>query len=113
MRTCWRRCAHSLADDKPIAWGRVNNLPDYVYFNHSIHVAKGVGCSSCHGQVDAMPLTYKAAPMTMQFCLNCHRNPGPQLRPESAIYDTELGAPRRHALARRRCWRSTTSAAAT
>jgi len=79
----------SLAEDKPIVWGRVNNLPDYVYFNHSIHVAKGVGCSSCHGQVDKMPLTYKAASLTMQFCLNCHRDPAPQLRPESAIYDTE------------------------
>lgn len=80
---------NSLADDTPIVWGRVNNLPDYVYFNHSIHVAKGVGCSSCHGPVDRMPLTYKAASLTMQFCLECHRNPGPQLRPESEIYNTE------------------------
>ena len=79
----------SLAKDQPIVWGRVNNLPDYVYFNHSIHVAKGVGCSSCHGQVDAMPLTYKAATLTMQFCLDCHRDPGPQLRPESEIYNTD------------------------
>ena len=83
----------SLANDTPMTWGRVNNLPDYVYFNHSIHVAKGVGCSSCHGQVADMPLTYKAATLTMQFCLNCHRNPGPQLRPESAIYDTEWVRP--------------------
>ncbi len=83
----------SLSENKPITWGRVNNLPDYVYFNHSIHVAKGVGCSSCHGQVDAMPLTYKAATLTMQFCLNCHRNPGPQLRPETAIYDTNWVRP--------------------
>ena len=79
----------SLANDKPIVWGRVNNLPDYVYFNHSIHVAKGVGCSSCHGPVDTMPLTYKASTLTMQFCLDCHRNPGPQLRPEEQIYNTE------------------------
>ena len=79
----------SLAHDEPIVWGRVNNLPDYVYFNHSIHVAKGVGCASCHGQVDRMPLSWKAKSLTMQFCLNCHRNPAPQLRPESAIYDTE------------------------
>lgn len=79
----------SLVDDKPLAWGRVNNLPDYVYFNHSIHVAKGVGCESCHGPVDRMPLTWKAHSLTMQFCLDCHRNPGPNLRPESAIYDTE------------------------
>ncbi|WP_158745625.1 cytochrome c3 family protein [Acidisphaera sp. L21] len=79
----------SLASNTPIAWGRVTNLPDYVYFNHSIHVAKGVGCSSCHGQVDKMALMAKAAPMTMQFCLDCHRNPGPQLRPESEIFNTE------------------------
>lgn len=79
----------SLAEDKPIHWARVTNLPDYVYFNHSIHIAKGVGCESCHGHVDRMPLTYKAKSMTMQFCLNCHRDPGPHLRPENAIYDTE------------------------
>ena len=79
----------SLAHDEPIVWGRVNNLPDYVYFNHSIHVAKGVGCASCHGQVDRMPLSWKARSLTMQFCLNCHRDPAPQLRPEDAIYNTE------------------------
>jgi hypothetical protein len=78
----------SLANGEPIAWRRVNNLPDYVYFNHSIHVAKGVGCSSCHGDVASMPLMWKAAPMTMEWCLSCHRNPGPNLRPASAIYDT-------------------------
>ena len=79
----------SLAQDRPLVWGRVNNLPDYVYFNHSIHVTKGVGCSSCHGAVAEMPLTWKAASLTMQFCLDCHRDPGPHLRPESAIYDTQ------------------------
>jgi Cytochrome c7 and related cytochrome c len=78
----------SLADNTPIVWSRVTNLPDYVYFNHSIHIAKGVGCESCHGQIDEMPLTYKAKKLTMQFCLNCHRNPGPQLRPQSAIFNT-------------------------
>ena len=79
----------SLAENRPITWGRVNNLPDYVYFNHSIHVAKGVGCQSCHGPVDRMALTYKARSLTMQFCLNCHRDPAPQLRPEGEIYNTE------------------------
>ncbi len=79
----------SLANGTPIVWHRINDLPDYVYFNHSIHIAKGVGCSSCHGPVDTMPLTYKAATLTMQFCLNCHRDPGPNLRPASAIYNTE------------------------
>jgi hypothetical protein len=79
----------SLAEDKPIVWGRVTNLPDYVFFNHSIHVNKGVGCSSCHGAVAEMPLMAKAATMTMEWCLSCHRNPGPQLRPASEIYNTE------------------------
>lgn len=79
----------SFAHDVPLVWRQVTNLPDYVYFNHSIHVAKGVGCSSCHGDVAAMALTYKAKSMTMQFCLDCHRNPGPNLRPREYIYDTE------------------------
>ena len=79
----------SLANDKPIVWNRVNDLPDYVYFNHSIHIAKGVGCSSCHGEVDRMALTYKAKTLTMQFCLDCHRDPGPNLRPKDQIYNTE------------------------
>ena len=79
----------SLAENKPIVWGRVNNLPDYVQFNHSIHVTKGVGCQSCHGEVATMALTYKAKSLTMQFCLDCHRNPAPNLRPEGEIYNTE------------------------
>ena len=78
----------SLATNTPIQWNRVNRVPDYVYFNHSIHVAKGVGCSSCHGNVAEMPLMYKAASMTMEWCLTCHRNPGPQLRPADQIYNT-------------------------
>ncbi|HEX3915151.1 MAG TPA: cytochrome c3 family protein [Steroidobacteraceae bacterium] len=80
---------HSLSANTPIAWRRVTDLPDYVYFNHSIHIAKGVGCQSCHGPVEAMPLTYKAKALSMEFCLDCHRNPGPKLRPRSALYDTE------------------------
>jgi hypothetical protein len=80
---------HSLAENKPMVWNRVNDLPDYVYFNHSIHIAKGVGCSSCHGPVDRMPLTYKAKTLTMGFCLECHRDPGPNLRPRDQIYNTE------------------------
>jgi hypothetical protein len=79
----------SLADDKPIVWNRINDLPDYVYFNHGIHLAKGIGCSSCHGEVDRMPLSYKAKTLTMQFCLDCHRNPGPNLRPKDQLYNTE------------------------
>lgn len=83
----------SLATGQPLVWNRVTNLPDYVYFNHSIHVAKGVGCASCHGEVARMQLMYKAKTMTMSFCLDCHRNPGPQLRPESEIFNTEWVRP--------------------
>ena len=79
----------SFAHETPIVWRQVTDLPDYVYFNHSIHIAKGVGCSSCHGNVASMPLTYKAKSMTMQFCLDCHRDPAPSLRPRDGIYDTE------------------------
>ena len=79
----------SLIDNIPIVWHRITDLPDYVYFNHSIHIAKGVGCQSCHGDIAAMPLTFKARTLTMQFCLNCHADPAPNLRPASAIYDTD------------------------
>ena len=79
----------SYAGGVPIHWNRVYNLPNYVYFNHSIHVAKGVGCQSCHGQVARMPLMEKSVTLTMEFCLSCHRNPGPNLRPESEIFNTE------------------------
>src|SRR4029079_15118511 len=63
----------SLAENKPIHWQRVNQLPDYVYFDHSIHVARGVACTSCHGPIEQMKLTRQAAPLTMQWCLECHR----------------------------------------
>lgn len=70
----------------PLAWTRVHNVPDYVYFNHSIHLHKGVGCATCHGRVDQMPLMWKAEPMTMEWCLECHRNPEQFLRPREFIY---------------------------
>ena len=60
----------------PIKWTRVHDLPDYVYFNHSIHVAKGVGCATCHGQVNEMPLTWKTQQLYMRWCLDCHRAAG-------------------------------------
>lgn len=72
---------------KPIEWTRVHDLPDYVYFNHSIHVAKGVGCASCHGQVDEMPLMYQASSLQMEWCLQCHREPEKFIRPKDKIYD--------------------------
>jgi hypothetical protein len=70
-----------------MVWHRVTDLPDYVYFNHKIHVANGVGCESCHGTVQDMPLTWKARTLTMGLCLDCHRDPGPNLRPPEAIFN--------------------------
>lgn len=65
----------------PIPWVRVHDLPDYVYFNHSAHVQRGVGCVVCHGRIDRMEVVYQAQPLSMSWCLECHRNPGPNLRP--------------------------------
>jgi hypothetical protein len=79
----------SLADNTPISWHRVTDLPDYVYFNHKIHIAKGVGCESCHGNVQDMALMQKDRTLTMGFCLDCHRDPAPNLRPPDAIFDTD------------------------
>lgn len=79
----------SARDTTPIAWKRVHDLPDFVYFDHSIHVAKGVGCSSCHGRVDQMPLTRRVASLEMQWCLDCHRAPEKQLRPQEHIFDMD------------------------
>lgn len=74
------------AQQRTLRWQRVHTLPDFVYFDHSIHVAKGVGCESCHGRVDTMQLTERVAPLTMGWCLECHRNPAPQLRPQSEVF---------------------------
>lgn len=71
---------------QPIAWRRVYDLPGFVYFNHSIHVAKGVGCVECHGRVDQMPLMRLEAPLTMEWCLSCHRNPAPHLRAPQHVF---------------------------
>ena len=83
----------SLARGQPLQWNRMNRLPDYVYFNHSIHITKGVGCSTCHGAVDTMQLTYKANAFEMQFCVNCHRNPAPNLRPQDQIFNMGWSPP--------------------
>jgi len=77
----------SLAENNPVQWTRVAKLPDYVFFRHDIHIAKGVGCESCHGRIDQMALTYRAKAFTMQFCLDCHRDPAPNLRPADHITD--------------------------
>ncbi len=77
----------SFAAGKPLEWSRVHRLPDFVHFNHSIHVYKGIGCASCHGRVDKMPLTYQATPLTMQWCLDCHRNPEKYVRPRNQVFN--------------------------
>jgi hypothetical protein len=81
------------AEDRPVRWNRVNDLPDFAYFNHSIHVHKGVGCVTCHGRIDQMPLTRRVAPLTMQWCLACHRDPAPHLRPRAKVFDMEWTPP--------------------
>lgn len=83
----------SLAEGKPIHWNRVYRLPDYVYFDHHVHINNGIGCTTCHGQVETMPLIRQAAPLTMAWCLECHRNPVPHLRPKSEIFSTEWKPP--------------------
>jgi cytochrome c7-like protein len=83
----------SLADNRPIRWNKVNRLPDYVYFDHAIHVAKGVGCSTCHGDVSTMRLMRQAAPLTMAWCLDCHRDPAPHLRPRDEIFASDWTPP--------------------
>jgi hypothetical protein len=85
VRESWRT-------GKPIEWTRVHDLPDYAYFNHSIHVNKGVGCSSCHGNVANMPIMYQASSLQMEWCLQCHRNPERFLRPKEQIFNTEWRA---------------------
>ncbi|PWT82392.1 MAG: cytochrome C [Blastocatellia bacterium] len=83
----------SLAEDRALMWKRVARLPEYVYFRHDVHIAKGVGCVTCHGRVDHMPLTYQAKALTMEFCLDCHRDPAPNLRPRAHVTDMEWKPP--------------------
>jgi len=83
----------SWATGASIQWVRVHDLPDYVYFNHDIHVNKGIGCASCHGRVDEMPLMYQQNTLQMEWCLNCHRNPAANLRPVSEIYNMAWAGP--------------------
>jgi hypothetical protein len=78
---------------KPLHWHRVYNLPGFVYFDHSIHVQKGVGCSSCHGRIDQMPFTYQVPSLLMEWCINCHRAPERHLRPREAIFDQKWEEP--------------------
>jgi hypothetical protein len=90
---------------RPIPWKRVHRLPDFVYFDHSAHVTKGVGCAECHGRVDQMAYVEQVAPLTMAWCLDCHRDPAPRLRPRAAETDMAwqppAGGEERRALAAR------------
>ena len=70
----------------PVQWQRVHDLPDFVYFNHSVHVAKGIGCETCHGRVDQMPLMLQESPLTMAWCLECHRDPAKFIRPREEVF---------------------------
>lgn len=79
----------SFDKNTPLEWTRVHDLPDYVYFNHSIHVAKGVGCSTCHGEVNHMPLMWKNATLHMQWCLECHREPEKFIRPKDEVFNMD------------------------
>jgi hypothetical protein len=79
----------SFRTDQSIAWIRVHDLPDFVYFNHSIHVQKGIGCVSCHGRVDRMNLTWQDSSLQMEWCLECHRNPERHLRPRAHVFSME------------------------
>ena len=79
----------SYADDKPIPWVRIHNLPDYVYFDHSAHLAAGVGCETYHGRMDRMPKVEQVQPLSMGWCLDCHRNPAPNLRDPKDV--TKMG----------------------
>ncbi len=76
----------SAKDNKPLEWIRVHSLPDYVYFNHSIHVKQGVGCETCHGRIDQMTVVAKVQTLQMSWCLDCHRNPEKYVRPREAVF---------------------------
>ena len=76
----------SWANNTPIQWNRVYNLPQFVYFNHSPHIQKGIGCETCHGRLDQMDQTFKATSMQMEWCLECHRAPEKFIRPKNEVY---------------------------
>jgi hypothetical protein len=77
----------SFRTDRSIEWTKVHDLPDFVYFNHSAHVNKGVGCSTCHGRVDQMPLVWQEKSLQMEWCLDCHRHPERYVRPKAEVFN--------------------------
>ncbi|HZQ20947.1 MAG TPA: cytochrome c3 family protein [Terriglobales bacterium] len=78
---------------KSLVWNRVNDLPDFVYFDHSIHINKGVGCNTCHGAVDRMPLMFNAQSLQMEWCIGCHRGPEKELRPRDQVFNMRYQQP--------------------
>ncbi len=83
----------AFGEDQPVRWVRVHDVPDYVYFNHEAHVNATVGCESCHGRVDQMVKVFQAMPLTMEWCVNCHRDPAPHLRPSEHLTTMGYEAP--------------------
>jgi hypothetical protein len=83
----------SYSESKPISWLRVNAVPDFVYFNHSIHVAKGIGCTTCHGPIAEMNITWRAQTLYMRWCVDCHKTPENYLRPRSEVFNAFYQAP--------------------
>lgn len=83
----------SFRTGRPLVWTRVHDLPDFVYFDHSIHVHKGVGCATCHGRVDQMPLMWQNASLQMEWCLECHRAPERFVRPREAVFQMDWEPP--------------------
>ena len=84
----------SWASGRPMRWTRVHSLPDYAYFNHAAHVRAGVGCASCHGSIHQMEQVTQVQPLSMSWCLDCHRDPGPHLRPPGEVTNMEWSPPR-------------------
>jgi hypothetical protein len=83
----------SFRSDRPIEWVRVHDLPDFAYFDHSAHVNKGVGCTTCHGRVDQMPLVWQEQSLQMEWCLECHRNPHKYVRPKAEVFNVTWEPP--------------------
>src|SRR5215471_13535040 len=83
----------SFRSGKSLVWNRVNDLPDFVYFDHSIHVTKGVGCNTCHGPVDRMPMMFNYASLQMEWCIGCHRDPAKALRPRDQVFNMRYQQP--------------------
>lgn len=83
----------SFRTGQPLQWTRVHDLPQFVYFDHSIHVNKGIGCASCHGRVDLMPLMWKVNTLNMEWCLDCHRQPEKFVRPREEVFNMEWQPP--------------------